>query len=225
MSRPATLKIGSTSYWTIMTYTDAGVLVDADSTPTVTVRKNGVANADIVTVVKRSATTGIYDAYYNPAGESEGDCFTLEETATISAQAYQNAWNLEILAVERGTDNASTFDSASDAVTTDAASRTASQADVSGLATSASISALNDFDPSSQAVANVTTVGTVTNAVSASVQSVAANAINAAAISSDAVTEIQTGLASATELATVPKIGTQYTHTAQSGDTIQVTIS
>ena len=97
MTRPATLKIGATSYWTIMTYTDAGVLVDADSTPTVAVRKNGVANADVVVVTKRATTTGIYDAYYNPAGEAEGDCFTLEETATISAQAYENAWNMEVL--------------------------------------------------------------------------------------------------------------------------------
>ena len=165
MSRPATLKVGGTSYWTIMIYTDAGVLVDADSTPTVAVKKNGTAVADVVTVTKRSATTGIYDAYYNPASEAEGDCFTIEETATISAQAYVQSWNFEILAAERGTDNASTFDSASDTVTTDAASRTASQADVSALATSASIAALNDFDPASDTVSNVTTVAVVTNAV------------------------------------------------------------
>lgn len=148
-----------------MTYTDAGVLVDADSTPTVAVRKNGVANADVVVVTKRATTTGIYDAYYNPAGEAEGDCFTLEETATISAQAYKNAWNMEVLAVERGTDSASTFDAASETVTTDSASRTASQANVSALATSASIAALNDFDPAADTVSNVTTVAVVTNAV------------------------------------------------------------
>ncbi len=165
MSRPATLKVGNTSYWTIMTYTSAGVLVDADSTPTVVVYKNGSVTADVVTVTKRSATTGIYDAYYNPASEAEGDCFTIEETATISSQAYVQSWNFEILAAERGTDNASTFDASSDAVTTDAASRTASQADVSALATSASIAALNDFNPASDVVANVTTTGSVTNAV------------------------------------------------------------
>lgn len=45
----------------------------------------------------------------------------------------------------RGTDNASTFDHTTDEVTTDAASRTASQADVSSLATAASIAALNDI--------------------------------------------------------------------------------
>lgn len=158
MSRPATLKVGNTSYWTIMTYTSAGVLVDADSTPTVVVYKNGSVTADVVTITKRSATTGIYDAYYNPASEAEGDCFTIQETATISSQAYVQSWNFEVLAAERGTDNASTFDAANDvvanvtttgsvtnAVVTDAASRTASQADVSALATSASIAALNNL--------------------------------------------------------------------------------
>lgn len=165
MSRPASLKVGNTSYWTIMTYTSAGVLVDADSVPTVVVYKNGTLTADVVTITKRSATTGIYDAYYNPASEAEGDCFTIQETATISSQAYVQSWNFEILAAERGTDNASTFDAASDTVTTDSASRTASQANVSALATSASIAALNDFDPASDTVSNVTTVAVVTNAV------------------------------------------------------------
>ena len=60
------------------------------------------------------------------------------------------------------------FDPATQTVTTDAASRTASQADVSSLATAASISSLNDFDPASDVVANVTTVGSVTNAVTTS---------------------------------------------------------
>jgi len=39
------------------------------------------------------------------------------------------------------------------------------KADVSGLATSASIAALNDFDPSADTVANVTTVGSVSGSV------------------------------------------------------------
>ena len=60
------------------------------------------------------------------------------------------------------------FDPTTQTVTTDAASRTASQADVSSLATAASISSLNDFDPASDTVANVTTVGSVTNAVTTS---------------------------------------------------------
>ncbi|MCP4785524.1 MAG: hypothetical protein GY878_18415 [Fuerstiella sp.] len=186
MSRPATLKVGNTSYWTIMTYTSAGVLVDADSTPTVVVYKNGSLTADVVTVTKRSATTGIYDAYYNPASEAEGDCFTIQETATISSQAYVQSWNFEILAAERGTDNASTFDAASDAVTTDAASRTASQADVSALATAASIAALNNFDPTSDTVANVTTVASVTAAVTTDAASRTASQADVSALATSA---------------------------------------
>ncbi|MCP4484188.1 MAG: hypothetical protein GY823_06460 [Flavobacteriaceae bacterium] len=69
-------------------------------------RKNGASVADSVTVTKRAATTGIYDCSYNPAGEAEGDCFTLEETATVSAQAYENAWSIEAQAAERGTNSA-----------------------------------------------------------------------------------------------------------------------
>lgn len=157
-NRPTSMKVDGIVYWTIMTYDADGILVDADSTPTVAVRKNGASVADAVTVTKRSATTGIYDVSYNPAGEAEGDCFGLEETATVSSQAYLNAWSIEVEAVERGTDSASTFDAANDvvanvtttgsvtnAVVTDAASRTASQADVSALATSASIAALNNL--------------------------------------------------------------------------------
>ena len=106
--RPTTFKVDNTVYWTIRTYTDAGVLVDADSTPSVAVRKNGASVADVVTVTKRAATTGIYDCVYNQAGEVEGDCFTIEETATVSSQAYENSWSLEAQAAERGTDSAAT---------------------------------------------------------------------------------------------------------------------
>ena len=105
-NRPTSMKVDGIVYWTIMTYDANGVLVDADSTPTVAVRKNGASVADAVTVTKRSATTGIYDVSYNPAGEAEGDCFGLEETATVSSQAYLNAWSIEVEAVERGTDSA-----------------------------------------------------------------------------------------------------------------------
>ena len=116
--RPTTFKVDNTVYWTIRTYTDAGVLVDADSTPSVAVRKNGASVADSVTVTKRAATTGIYDCSYNPAGEAEGDCFTIEETATISSQAYENAWSIEAQAEERGTDNAASQTSV-DSIDTD----------------------------------------------------------------------------------------------------------
>jgi len=107
MSRPTTLKVDGIVYWSLMTYTDAGVLVDADSTPTVAIRKNGTATLDVVTVTKRAATTGIYDCSYNPASEVEGDTFTVEETALISSQAYVNSWQVKVIAAERGTENSS----------------------------------------------------------------------------------------------------------------------
>jgi hypothetical protein len=89
------------------------VLKDADSTPTVAVRKNGSSVGDSVTITKRSATTGIYDCSYNPAGEVEGDSFTLEESVTMtgtttSSATYNFAWNCRVVAVERGTDSANT---------------------------------------------------------------------------------------------------------------------
>lgn len=110
--RPTVFQIGGTLYWVIQTRNpDTMVLKDADSTPTVAVRKNGSSVGDSVTITKRSATTGIYDCSYNPAGEVEGDSFTLEESVTItgtttSSATYNFAWNCRVIAVERGTDSA-----------------------------------------------------------------------------------------------------------------------
>jgi hypothetical protein len=110
--RPNILHVGGTLFWVIRTRDpDTQVLKDADSAPTVAIRKNGASTGDSVTVTKRSATTGIYDCSYNPAGEVEGDEFTVEESATVTgtttAQAtYANSWAFTVLAVERGTDNA-----------------------------------------------------------------------------------------------------------------------
>ena len=104
--RPTSLKKDNTLYWVIRTHTAAGVLVDADSTPTVAVRKNGASTADVVTVTKRAATTGIYDCSYDPASEVEGDCFTIEETAVMSLVPYEQSFSVEVFAAERGTDSA-----------------------------------------------------------------------------------------------------------------------
>ena len=110
--RPAILHVNGILYWVIRTYNpDTSVLKDADSTPTVAVRKNGAAVGDSVTITKRSATTGIYDCSYNPSGEVEGDEFVFEETATLTgtttAQAtYSWSWAITVTAVERGTDSA-----------------------------------------------------------------------------------------------------------------------
>ena len=112
--RPKVLHVGGILYWVIRTRNpDTQVLKDADSTPTVAVRKNGASVGDSVTVTKRSATTGIYDCSYNPAGEIEGDKFTIEESATVtgtttSSATYENSWEVTVIAVERGTDGANT---------------------------------------------------------------------------------------------------------------------
>jgi hypothetical protein len=102
--RPKILHVGGTLYWVIRTRDpDTMVLKDADSTPTVAVRKNGASTADSVTVTKRSATTGIYDCSYNPASEVEGDSFTIEESATVTGTTttqatYTNSWELRVVA-------------------------------------------------------------------------------------------------------------------------------
>ncbi len=97
--RPTTSIVGSVIYWVIHIFDSDGLLIDADSTPTVVVRKNGIATIDSVTITKRSATTGIYDCEYNPAAEVEGDKFTFEETVVIDTVSYANdPWSLTILA-------------------------------------------------------------------------------------------------------------------------------
>lgn len=114
MNRPKILHVGGTLYWVLRTRNpDTQVLKDADSTPTVAIRKNGASTGDSVTVTKRSATTGIYDCSYNPAGEVEGDEFTVEESATVtgtttSQATYSVSWEFTAIALERGTDGANT---------------------------------------------------------------------------------------------------------------------
>ena len=96
--RPALLLKNNTLTWVIRIYNTSGALVDADSTPTVAVRKNGASTGDSVTPTKRSGTTGIYDCSYNPDGEVEGDQFTIEETATVSSTT--TSWNWSFMVVD-----------------------------------------------------------------------------------------------------------------------------
>ena len=113
--RPTELHVGGTLYWTLLTRDpDTMLLKDADATPTVAVRKNGASVGDSVTITKRSATTGIYDCTYDPAGEVESDGFIFEEraqvTGTTTAQAYyHNPFAVRVIAPalnENGVDNA-----------------------------------------------------------------------------------------------------------------------
>lgn len=124
------------------------------------------------------------------------------------------------------------------------------KANVNALATTAEIAALNDLSLSDVESAvwdadytNHTTTNTfgdkvllaqssqrlvqvdTNHNVHSAVHVMEIDSFTAAAIASDAVTELQSGLATAVELATVPKLNTAYTHTNQSGDTMTVTIS
>jgi hypothetical protein len=75
---------------------------------------------------------------------SEGDSIVALIEGSVGATAFSTyAIPLKVVANERGTDNASTFDNAVDTVITDAASRTASQADVSLLATAADLAVVD----------------------------------------------------------------------------------
>lgn len=110
MSRPTAIISGEATYWVIRVYdpSDGATLVDADSTPTVAVRRNGASTGDSVTVTKRSSTTGIYDCSVTVGSTAEGDSITFEESAVISSTTYQSSWEATVLAPMRGTDSAST---------------------------------------------------------------------------------------------------------------------
>jgi len=75
---------------------------------------------------------------------SEGDSIVALIEGSVNSTPFSTyAIPLKIIANERGTDNASTFDNTVDTVITDAASRTASQADVSLLATTADLAVVD----------------------------------------------------------------------------------
>lgn len=85
-----------------------------------------------MTVTKRSATVGIYDCSYNPAGEVEGDAYTLEESATVTgtttgSATYSSTFEVRAFAVERGTNGANT--TAPDNASALAAANSAASAD------------------------------------------------------------------------------------------------
>ncbi|MAI41348.1 MAG: hypothetical protein CMP95_02705 [Gammaproteobacteria bacterium] len=80
------------------------------------------------------------------------------------------------------------------------------------------VASLNDFDPATQAIANVTNVATTAVCVS--------NTDMRGTDGANTVVPDNAGIAAnGTALAATTKTGVQYTATAQSGDTIQVTLS
>jgi hypothetical protein len=199
MSRPSGLIKDASLYWVIMLYDSSNALVDADSTPTIAVRKNGASTADVVTITKRAATTGIYDCVYNPAGEAEGDQYTIEESATIAAVLFENSWELFITDPMRGTDAATIPGAVWD-----------------GLLASHTVSGSFGERVLVSTNTNHEVMVTGSNHVAADVHEFQTDAIDAAAIAASAVTEIQTGLVT---------VGTAFTHTNQAADTMTVTIT
>lgn len=144
---------------------------EAATIDTSTTRLSGYSTVPSVNTI----ATGIYEVVFASVTPApvEGDRLVAKINGTVTSTS--TAWSefgipVLIVADERGTDNASTFDASTDTVTTDSASRTASQADVSSLATAASIAALNDFDPTTQ---EVTTDSASRNASKADVSALA----------------------------------------------------
>lgn len=95
-NRPTQLRKGNTLYWVINIYDSNGQLINADSTPSISVRKNGAADSTSVTISKRASTTGIYDCSAAPASTSSGDQFHFEEEASISGDTFVNTWSCVI---------------------------------------------------------------------------------------------------------------------------------
>jgi len=128
------------------------------------------AEGDVLFVKVNGSVTGssttwteaIYKLKVVPVVEAKIDTVDTE-VGQIKAQTDQLSFsggNVNANAVTGGTDPASIY-----TYFTASSRQDTFKADVSALATAASIAALNDFDPSSDTVANVTTVSAVTNAV------------------------------------------------------------
>jgi hypothetical protein len=142
--------------------------------------------------------------------ETNGDHIVFSFVLTGAVTQTVNVYTLDadLTNLDVAVSTRSIFDATTDTVTTDAASRTASQADVSSLATAAalatvdanvdsilvdtgtdipaSIAALNDFNPATDTVVNVTTVGSVTNPVATDAASRTASQADVSALATAA---------------------------------------
>ena len=120
---------------------EEGVHKSATIDTTTTRLSTHPAAAPVVTTL----STGVYRVKFtglSPALSISDNADTV--TLAVNGDINGTSWSeyhisVKIVAPERGTDNASTFDHTTDDVNTNAASRTASQADVSALATQASV--------------------------------------------------------------------------------------
>ncbi len=122
---------------------DAQLIVRTDGadgtglSPTVRVKQDGgswAASAGTVT----EGENGAYQ-YAPTQGETNCDHLVVKFTEATVLTVLINLYPIEVALYQADVSGLSTFDHSSDAVITDAASRIASQADVSGLSTQASL--------------------------------------------------------------------------------------
>ena len=143
MSQEQTALVGEDISVTVNVIDNTGSHVAANINTTTTRIEGFPATAPTVTTVN----TGIYRIVFSGVSPApaEGDRLVVKVNGDIAG----TAWTEYGIPVKILANDVSTFDQAVDAVITDAASRTASQANVSGLST---------FDPATDTVLNVTNV-------------------------------------------------------------------
>ena len=124
---------------------DSGAHVAAD--PSIDAVVYNSAGGDTGWLIQSVTTiaTGIYQINWSGVSIAENEKYTVSVTGGIGGVSW-TPYGIALLvrALERGTDNVdtsglSTFNASTDEVTTDAASRTASQANVAALATQAEL--------------------------------------------------------------------------------------
>jgi len=156
-----------------------------------------------------TVNVGIYRIVFSGVSPapSEGDRLIVKINGQITSTG--TAWTEYGIPVKILANDVSTFDQAVDAVITDAASRTASQANVSGLST---------FDPAADTVANVSSVANVTNAVTTDAASRTASQADVSALATSASIAALNDFDAATDtVANVTLVGTTTTNTDMRG--------
>lgn len=115
---------------------DTGAHATPDPTLTTKVIDSTGADTGWTQTSVTTLGTGIYQINWTGVTLVEGELYTVEVSGGLATVAW-TPYGIPVLvrAAERGTDNASTFDATSDEVITDAASRTASQADLTTVTT------------------------------------------------------------------------------------------
>jgi len=137
-------QVGGTLYFYFATVDTAGEIANADSTPTATLHIDGVAQGTSPTLAHPPAVDGAYVGSFSLAGRSVGQAVAVLVTATVDG-VEGNHWIIGG-PITRDADGA---------VITDTASRDASKADVSGLATPGDVTlAIVSFVPGSSSAVN-----------------------------------------------------------------------